>query len=124
MLIIQTQHCHIRLMNDSRWPWIVLIPIDDAITELHQMSAQHQHIFMDQVNQVGLRLQEITTCRSINVAMLGNVVSQLHCHVIARDLDDPNWPGPVWGYGQSVPYSVGPVWLDSLKSTLGKDLRG
>ena len=120
--IVQTEHCHIRLMNDSRWPWIILIPVNDEISELHQLPATLQHAFMDQVNQVAAHLQDLTECRSINVAMLGNVVSQLHCHVIARDESDPNWPGPVWGFGESVPYSVNPDWFDSLKSTLSRDL--
>ena len=120
--IVQTEHCHIRLMNDSRWPWIILIPVNDEITELHQLPTALQHAFMDQVNQVATRLQDLTECRSINVAMLGNVVSQLHCHVIARDEGDPNWPGPVWGFGESVPYSVNPDWFGSLKSTLDGDL--
>ena len=120
--VVQTEHCHIRLMNDSRWPWIILIPVNDEISELHQLPATLQHAFMDQVNQVAARLQDLTECRSINVAMLGNVVSQLHCHVIARDESDPNWPSPVWGFGESVPYSVNPDWFDSLKSTLSRDL--
>jgi len=120
--IAQTTHCHIRMMNDCRWPWVIVIPVDDKITELHQMQTPLQHAFMDQVNQVATHLQELTACRSINVAMLGNVVSQLHCHVIARHSEDPNWPEPVWGFGEGVPYSSDPDWHGSLKSMLSKDL--
>ena len=59
---------------------------------------------MADVNQVSRVMQITTECKSVNVAMLGNVVSQLHCHVVARDIDDPAWPKPVWGFESRVSY--------------------
>lgn len=99
-----TDHAHVRLMNDRRWPWLILIPLAPDIEELHQLSTAQREGFMADVNLLSRELQRLSQCRSINVAMLGNVVSQLHCHVIARDEGDPNWPAPVWGHGTAVPY--------------------
>jgi len=102
--VCTTASAHIRLMNDSRWPWLILLPLQDGIEELHDLTHAQRDLFMADVNQVSRVLQVVTRCKSVNVAMLGNVVSQLHCHVVARDENDPNWPAPVWGYGSATPY--------------------
>jgi len=102
--ICDTQHAHIRLMNDSRWPWVILIPVQAHIEELHDFTDSQRDSFMSEVNTVSRALQNLRQCKSINIAMLGNVVSQLHCHVISRDQDDINWPNPIWGYGSATPY--------------------
>lgn len=102
--VCMSASAHVRLMNDARWPWLILIPRQSDISELHQLSRSQRDQFMSDVNQVSRLMQESTACRSINIAMLGNVVSQLHCHVIARNEGDGNWPGPVWGHGTAVAY--------------------
>lgn len=113
-----TGSAHVRLMNDSRWPWLLLVPLQEGIEELHDLTHEQRDQFMADVNQVSRVLQVITRCKSVNVAMLGNVVSQLHCHVVARDEDDPNWPGAVWGFGTAVPYADGQA--DELIATVRK----
>jgi len=100
-----TPASHVRLMNDDRWPWLILIPTQGDIRELHELSDAERNLFMADVNIASRIMKTTTACQSVNVAMLGNVVSQLHCHVVARNPDDANWPAPVWGYGESKPYS-------------------
>ncbi len=99
-----TDCSQILLMNDSRWPWLILVPVQPDINELHDLTHEQRNAFMADVNQASRVIQKVTACKSVNVAMLGNVVSQLHCHVVARDSDDPNWPRPVWGFETAVPY--------------------
>ena len=91
-------------MNDSRWPWLILVPLHDEIDELHDLTHGQRDGFMADVNQVSRVVKKITQCKSVNIAMLGNIVSQLHCHVVARDIDDPNWPRPIWGFESAVAY--------------------
>lgn len=116
--ICDTESAHIRLMNDSRWPWLLLVPLQEGIEELHDLTHAQRDLFMADVNQASRVLQVVTRCKSVNIAMLGNVVSQLHCHVVARDEDDTNWPGPVWGFGSAVPYSGNQA--DELMETVRK----
>ncbi|MGQ7845911.1 HIT family protein [Granulosicoccus sp. 3-233] len=116
-----TPDAHVRLMNDNRWPWLLLIPLQEHIEELHDLTHEQRDRFMADVNQVSRVLQRFTQCKSVNVAMLGNVVSQLHCHVVARDDNDPNWPGTVWGFGTAVPYEPGQA--DELLATVRKSFK-
>jgi len=103
--VCMTPASHVRLMNDARWPWLILIPTQADIQELHDLSDAERTLFMADVNTASRIMKTTTACQSVNVAMLGNVVSQLHCHVVARNPDDDNWPAPIWGYGVSRPYS-------------------
>ena len=100
-----TAHSHIRLMNDSRWPWLILLPRNSDSTELHQLIETQRNGYLQDITRVSEIIQHHTQCRSVNVAMLGNVVSALHCHVVARDEGDPNWPKPIWGFEQSIAYA-------------------
>lgn len=103
--ICMTPHAHVLMMNDSRWPWIILVPVAENVNELHDFTHAQRDHFMADVNQVSRVVQHITACRSVNVAMLGNVVAQLHCHVVARVETDPAWPRPVWGFESAVAYT-------------------
>ena len=100
-----TTHSHIRLMNDSRWPWFIVLPRNSDSTELHQLVEEQRTGYLQDINRISEIVQQHTQCSSINIAMLGNVVSALHCHVVARDEGDPNWPKPVWGFEQSIAYT-------------------
>lgn len=105
LTVCETPQAYVRLMNDSRWPWIILIPKMASIEELHDLPHQDRDLFLADVNQVSRVIKTITHCKSVNIAMLGNVVTQLHCHVVARNEEDPNWPKPIWGYEQAIPYN-------------------
>jgi len=97
--------CTVRLMNDSRWPWLILVPKKAGIEELHELSPSLQEEAMREAATAGEKLKAMTSCTKINTAMIGNMVRQLHIHVIARVDGDTNWPGPVWGFGEKEPYA-------------------
>lgn len=91
--------CQLRLMKDSRWPWLVLIPQRPAVSEIFELTPLDQTMLTFEANSVAAALKKVTGATKINVGALGNIVRQLHVHVIARVEGDANWPGPVWGYG-------------------------
>jgi diadenosine tetraphosphate (Ap4A) HIT family hydrolase len=96
----------VRLMNDARWPWLVLVPRVSNMVELHDLSSADQVILLQELCIVGNKLKRLTNAHKINTAAIGNIVSQLHIHVVARFKDDKNWPRPVWGHGVKMDYSV------------------
>ena len=94
----------ILLMNDRRWPWLILVPKVAGAEELHDLGPEIGPVVMDIAISAGEKLKAMTDCEKINIAAIGNMVRQLHIHVIARNEGDQNWPGPVWGYGSAEPY--------------------
>lgn len=97
--------CEVRLMNDRRWPWLVLVPQRPEVFETHNLTPLDQAMLTFETNLAADALKRATGCLKINTGALGNVVRQLHVHVVARNEGDPNWPGPVWGYGVREPYA-------------------
>jgi len=102
--VMELEACSLRLLNDRRWPWLVLIPKIHGAVEWHDLSKGQRIMIDDEVARVAGVLKTITSCSKINIASLGNMVRQLHVHVIARSEGDPNWPGPVWGFGDRQVY--------------------
>ncbi|MBP2236005.1 diadenosine tetraphosphate (Ap4A) HIT family hydrolase [Sinorhizobium kostiense] len=96
--------CQLRLMNDRRWPWLILIPQREGVSEIFDLSPLDQTMLTFETMLVATALKKVTGAEKINVGALGNVVRQLHVHVIARRTGDPNWPGPVWGFGKAEPW--------------------
>ncbi|MAS11735.1 MAG: HIT family protein [Nitratireductor sp.] len=96
--------CELRLCDDRRWPWLILVPQRPGAEEIHDLTPLDQAMVSFETNMVAQMLKELTGCTKINSAALGNVVRQLHIHVVARSEDDPGWPGPVWGHGVREPY--------------------
>jgi len=94
------------LMNDARYPWLILVPARDGLSELHDLNASDQALLNDESIRVSRAMTELFTPEKINVGALGNIVRQLHIHIVARRTDDPAWPGPVWGHSPAVPYTV------------------
>lgn len=113
--------CELRIVNDSRWPWLMLVPQRSAITEIHDLTPLDQTMLTFETNMVSQALKQATGCHKINVAALGNVVPQLHVHIVARNENDAGWPGPIWGYGQKEPWRREKLhsFANSLKSALG-----
>lgn len=96
--------CQVLLMNDQQYPWIILVPKVDSISEIYQLNVEQQLTLMHESNQVlELMMQEFNADK-MNIAALGNVVSQLHVHHIARYKTDKAWPAPVWGQHPVEPY--------------------
>jgi diadenosine tetraphosphate (Ap4A) HIT family hydrolase len=85
------------VMNDANYPWLILVPRKPNLTEVIDLDEVEQAQLMTEVTRVARALREVTHCDKLNIAALGNVVPQLHVHVIARFRNDPAWPKPVWG---------------------------
>lgn len=100
-----TSLCEIRLMNESTWPWVLLVPAVVGIREIYQLSADQQHQLIRESSALSESMMDAFGGDKMNVAALGNMVPQLHLHHIVRFDGDPAWPGPVWGKQAPVPYS-------------------
>ena len=87
----------LRLMKDANYPWLLLIPRKPDLVEIIDLEPEDQAQLMREIAIASKALRSATDCEKLNVAALGNQVSQLHVHVIARFRDDQAWPGPVWG---------------------------
>ena len=94
------------LMNDLRFPWLILVPRLAGLRELVELSRDQQHLLLDEINRVAHVLHAIVHPDKMNIATLGNVVSQFHVHVIARHVADAAWPKPIWGVGERIPYDA------------------
>jgi diadenosine tetraphosphate (Ap4A) HIT family hydrolase len=112
--------CDVRLMNDARFPWLVLVPRQPGLVEITDLSADEQATLWQEVNHAGAALREVVPCDKLNLGALGNIVRQLHVHVVARCEGDAAWPGPVWGSGHAQPYAEGSLSarLDALRQAL------
>lgn len=97
--------CRLLLMNDASYPWFILVPRREAVSEVFQLSAAEQQALWQEVTGLSETLKDTFGADKMNVATLGNVVSQLHIHVIARRKTDSAWPAPVWGHHPASPYS-------------------
>ncbi|PZO79711.1 MAG: HIT family protein [Mesorhizobium amorphae] len=96
--------CELRIMDDARWPWFILVPQRPGIEEIHDLTPLDQAMLTFESNMVAQAVKRVTRCTKINTGALGNVVRQLHFHVVARSEGDACWPGPVWGNGPREPY--------------------
>ncbi|OYR10469.1 HIT domain-containing protein [Brucella grignonensis] len=96
--------CELRLMDDQRWPWLILVPRRAKLAEIHDMTPLDQTMLTFEAAIVSQALKKATDCNKINTGALGNIVRQLHIHVIARNEGDAGWPGPVWGHGTRKTY--------------------
>ena len=95
----------LRLMDDARFPWAILIPKTDGAVELSDLPEDVFHSVVTLARDIGVVMQEVFGADKVNTAAIGNVVSQVHVHVIARRKDDVLWPSPVWGNGTPIPMS-------------------
>lgn len=96
--------CDVLLLNDTRYPWAVLVPRVAGLTELMELDAEQGAQLFTEIKLVSRTLSVEPEVTKINVGALGNLVSQLHIHVIGRSSKDAAWPGPVWGVGAAEPY--------------------
>lgn len=98
--------CQVLLMNDSRYPWLILVPNQEGLTELDQLSELWILSVHEDIRSASQALRTLFQPDRLNVAALGNVVPQLHIHVIARFRQDAAWPRPVWGVHPPLPYGA------------------
>ncbi len=111
--------CQVRLMNDARWPWLLLIPQIAGAVEIHDLEPGQQRLLAQESFLAGAALKRVTACEKINTAALGNIVRQLHVHVVARNAGDANWPGPVWGFGARQPYGENDGLIAKIRDEFG-----
>lgn len=95
--------CRVLLMNNQLFPWVILVPERENMVEIFDLTPKEQRILIDEITAVSQAVKETYWPDKINVAALGNMVEQLHVHIIARFKTDDCWPEPVWGKG-SKPY--------------------
>jgi len=104
VLVTDWHLCQVRLMNDSRYPWVILIPKVEDVSEIHQLADEQQQLLLGESVRLSKALEQLFAPHKLNVAALGNMVRQLHIHHIVRFEDDASFPKPVWGLGEAVPY--------------------
>lgn len=97
--------CRLLLCNDAQYPWFILVPRRADISEVFELAADDQAQLWQETTSLAAILDGLFAADKLNVAALGNVVSQLHMHVIVRKRDDGAWPAPVWGKFPAVPYT-------------------
>ena len=116
--------CRLLLMNNAAVPWFILVPKTD-VTEICDLGVMAQAILFDEINTVSRYVQGLDGVEKLNVAALGNVVSQLHIHIVGRHPDDFAWPGVVWGVEAEQPYAADRVagYVADLRAELGDEFR-
>lgn len=105
ILIGRLPLCQVLLMNDKRYPWVILVPARNDVFELYHLSESDRTQLMKESTMVTEKMADHYSAKSMNVAALGNVVPQMHMHHVVRKEDDPAWPKPVWGHSAGVAYS-------------------
>ena len=106
VLVADWHLCQVRLMNDSRYPWVILIPKVEDVSEIHQLADEQQQLLLGESVRLSKALEQLFAPHKLNVAALGNMVRQLHIHHIVRFEDDASFPRPVWGVGDAMPYEA------------------
>ncbi len=109
--------CQLRLNNDQRWPWLVLVPQRSGLEEIFDLTPLDQTMLTFETNMAAQALKKATGATKINIGALGNIVRQLHVHVIARFEGDANWPNSVWGFGSRQ------AWPDDDRAAIIKKIR-
>ncbi|SHL26361.1 HIT domain-containing protein [Roseibium suaedae] len=99
--------CAVRLMKDANYPWLMLIPRRGDLIEIIDLPEEDQQQLMREIALASRILKAATDCEKINVGAIGNMVSQLHVHVVARFREDAAWPAPVWGAVPATAYESG-----------------
>lgn len=98
--------CRVLLMNDARYPWLILVPRRADVTEIMELTAAERTLLVEEMARAGEAVRTLAGVAKLNIGALGNLVPQLHVHVVGRRPGDPAWPGPVWGHSPSVPYET------------------
>jgi diadenosine tetraphosphate (Ap4A) HIT family hydrolase len=112
--------CRVLVINDANFPWLLLVPRRPDIIEITDLNEVEQAQLMTEITRVSRALKESTQCDKLNVAALGNMVPQLHVHIIARFRSDAAWPKPVWG--AAAPRAYGREELHNFVAPLRKKI--
>ncbi len=122
LFILDGPLSRIGLMNDARFPWLIVVPRKANTREWLELDSTEQTQLQAEINACAMALQNtFPNGEKLNIAALGNVVSQLHVHVILRNQHDAAWPNPVWGFGQTTHYDADAI--QTLASQLANSLQ-
>ena len=110
--------CRLLLINDRTYPWFVLVPQCNGVTEIHHLDEVDRRQLWEESYWLSQWMEKYFNFDKLNIAALGNVVSQLHLHHVGRVHTDPAWPGPVWGHRPAVSYEQPQV--DALRAAVNK----
>jgi len=91
-------------MNDCRYKWLILVPRRIEIREIHHLNPKDQQLLLAEITKAAEILEKEFQPTKINIGAIGNIVPQLHIHIIARNISDPAWPNPVWGHSPPIKY--------------------
>jgi len=114
--------CDVLLMNDARYAWLVLAPRRTGLVEITDLTVSDQATLWHEVNRATAALRAVAPCDKLNLGALGNIVRQLHIHLVARVEGDTAWPGPVWGHGKAETYGAPALSerVEALRDALGR----
>lgn len=116
ILLGKFELCQLLLMNDSQFPWFILVPERKNVHEIYQLKPDEQIMLMQESSYLAEKLAMIFQADKFNIAAIGNIVSQLHVHHVVRYRNDKAWPAPIWGKFAAVPYTA--QQLEELKIKL------
>lgn len=116
ILLGKFELCQLLLMNDSQFPWFILVPERKNVQEIYQLKPDEQIMLMQESSYLAEKLAMIFQADKFNIAAIGNIVSQLHVHHVVRYRNDKAWPAPIWGKFAAVPYTA--QQLEELKIKL------
>ena len=114
--------CEVLLMNDARYAWVVLVPRRAGLVEITDLATEDQTTLWQEVNRATAALRAVAPCDKLNLGALGNIVRQLHMHLVARVEGDAAWPGPVWSHGKAETYAAPALSerVEALRDALGR----
>ncbi len=97
--------CQLLMMNDSQYPWFILVPEKAGLTEIYQLGKAERHLLTEESCYLAENLAVLYKADKMNIAAIGNLVPQLHIHHVVRYQTDKAWPAPIWGKFTAVPYT-------------------
>jgi diadenosine tetraphosphate (Ap4A) HIT family hydrolase len=106
LVIGQLPLCQLLMMNDSQYPWFILVPAQANLTEIYQLSPADQNQLITESSLLAKTLQQLYQADKLNIAAIGNLVSQLHIHHVVRYQTDISWPAPIWGKFPALAYTT------------------
>ena len=120
--VAQLDLCQLRLIDDARYAWLLLVPQRLHMVEIDDLPTSDQHQLWAEVQRASRALRAVAPCDKLNIGALGNIVRQLHVHLVARCEGDVAWPGPVWGHGHAQPYEANALQarVDELRQALAR----
>ena len=125
LLLGRFELSYVLLMKDANYPWLILVPAVEGISEIYQLSESQQQLLLTESSYVAEKMMAHFQGQKMNIAALGNIVPQLHLHHVVRYEDDPAWPAPVWGKLPANPYTDAQLSerVDALKNLFTDRLR-